>query len=308
MNTALKARKQPIITTIGIYLVILAVGCQNHNDHHFLLENENWIHGSEDCSTNTDSLIQVVRYNEDTWILRQNKCVHYEAPFMFLFIGNKKALLVDTGATVGENSFPLYQTVNAIITDWQVRHKNTLQLIVVHTHGHHDHIAGDEQFIGKANTTVIGPDVEDLKKFFAIQHWSTDNGSVELGGRLVEILPIPGHQRASIAFYDQSSRLFLTGDTFYPGRLYVDDWTAFKHSIAKLLEFAEHHEISYILGNHIEMSASPGVDYPTGATFQPDEHKLPLAIEDLRTLHAALTKLGDTPVREVHDKFIISPK
>ncbi len=90
--------------------------------------------------------------------------------------------------------------------------------------------------------------------------------------------------------------------------LYVEDWVAFKQSIAKLVEFAEHHEVSYILGNHIEMSSSPGVDYPTGSTFQPDEHKLPLAIEDLRTLQRTLDELGDTPVREVHDTFIISPK
>lgn len=306
MSAALKNRNRAIITSIS--LVILAISCNTYTGQHVRLESQNWIHGSKDCSSNTDSLIQVVRYNENTWILRQNKCVHYEAPFMFLFIGDKKALLVDTGATGDENNFPLYRTVNTILMEWQTLHKNTVQLIVTHTHGHRDHIGGDDQFRGKANTEVVGVDVEALMKFFSIQYWPKDNASIELGGRLVEILPIPGHQRASIAFYDQSSGLFLTGDTFYPGRLYVEDWAAFKQSIAKLVEFAEHHEISYILGNHIEMSSSPGVDYPTGSTFQPDEHKLPLAIEDLRTLQRTLDKLGDTPVHEVHDTFIISPK
>lgn len=308
MIVKLNTQKLPTIATIGIFIAILAIGCQTAGDHHVLLENQKWIHGSEDCSTNKDSLIQVVRYNEDTWILRQNKCVHYEAPFMFLFIGDKKALLVDTGATGDENNFPLYQTVNTILKDWQSFHKNTVQLIVAHTHGHRDHIEGDAQFRGKAGIEVVGEDVESIKKYFSIQHWPKDNASIDLGGRLVEILPIPGHQRESIAFYDQSSRLFLTGDTFYPGRLYVEDWAAFKQSIAKLLEFAEHHEISHILGNHIEMSSSPGIDYPSGSTFQPDELKLPLAIDDLRRLQRALDKLGDRPVREVHDKFIISPK
>lgn len=308
MNTTLKTLKRTALAASWIVVAILAMRCQPPGYHHILLENQNWIYGSKDCVTNTDSLIQVVRYNENTWIMRQNKCVHYEAPFMFLFIGDEKALLVDTGATGVENNFPLYRTVKTILTDWQTLHKNPVQLIIAHTHGHRDHIEGDEQFRSKANTEVVGVEVEDLKKFFSIRRWPADNASLELGRRLVEILPIPGHQQASIAFYDHSSRLFLTGDTFYPGRLYVEDWKAFKQSIAKLLEFAEHHEISYIVGNHIEMSSSPGVDYPTGSTFQPDELKLPLTIDDLRTLQRALGKLGDKPVREVHDRFIISPK
>ena len=308
MLVKLNTQKLPTTTTIGIFIAMLTVRCQTVDDHHVLLENQKWIHGSEDCSTNAHSLIQVVRYNVDTWILRQNKCVHYEAPFMFLFIGDNKALLVDTGATGDENNFPLYRIVNTILTDWQTLHKNTVQLIVAHTHGHRDHIEGDAQFRGKADIEVVGVDVESIKKYFSIQHWPEDNSSIELGGRLVEILPIPGHQRASISFYDHSSRLFLTGDTFYPGRLYVEDWAAFKQSIDKLLEFAEHHEISYILGNHIEMSSSPGIDYPTGSTFQPEEHRLPLTIYDLQSLKLALDQLGNSPTRAVHDSFIISPK
>ena len=35
-----------------------------------------WIHGAQDCQTNTDPPIQIHRYNEHTYILRQNKCIN----------------------------------------------------------------------------------------------------------------------------------------------------------------------------------------------------------------------------------------
>jgi hypothetical protein len=46
-----------------------------------------WIHGSEAAKYNTDPDIQVHACDEHTYILRQNKAVHYEAPFMFLLFG-----------------------------------------------------------------------------------------------------------------------------------------------------------------------------------------------------------------------------
>ena len=297
--------KESISITIVIFMGLMS-GCPSP-DTHAILENQIWIHGSQDCSTNRDSLIQIVQYNENTWILRQNKCIHYEAPFMYLLIGQEKALLVDTGATGEESSFPLYRMVRTILSDWEEAHKVKLSLIVTHTHGHRDHIAGDEQFVGKPDTKLVAAQVDDIKKFFGIQHWPIDHGSVDLGKRVVTIIPIPGHEKASIAFYDQASRLLLTGDTFYPGRLYVEDWGAFKQSIATLLEFSEHHPPMFILGNHIEMSTTPGIDYPTGSTYQPEEHQLPLTIVELKELHLSLIRI-DVPVREVHDNFIISPK
>ena len=275
---------------------------------HALLEQQHWIHGSANCQTNQDSLIQVVRYNENTWILRQNKCIHYEAPFMFLFIGQAKAMLVDTGATEDEAKFPLYRTVRNILLQFETKSTGSLPLLVVHSHGHHDHWAGDGQFRGKSNVVVTGLTLEDVKDIYGIKHWPEDQGKIDLGNRVLDIIPTPGHDASSIAFYDRSTKLLLTGDTFYPGRLYVRDWEAFRKSIARLLEFTRQHEISYILGNHIEMSTTPGVDYPTGSTFHPHEQALPLTIPDLQSLNIALEKLGDKPRRAVHDKFIIEPK
>jgi hydroxyacylglutathione hydrolase len=267
---------------------------------------QNWIHGSENCKENIDPPIQVVKYNSNTWVLRQNKCTNYEAPFMFLFIGEDKALLMDTGATEEEDIFPLYKTVNKIINDWSEKN-GKVELIVAHTHKHGDHFAADGQFEGKPNTTVIGLEVDDLKNFYDISNWPEEIVDFDLGNRLMKIIPIPGHQASSIAVYDKSTKILLTGDTFYPGRLYVKDWNAFKMSIERLMKFTDNNEISIILGNHIEMTQTPGVDYPMETIYQPKEHRLSLGIRQLEELSIALTKLGNEPTREIYDSFIIYP-
>lgn len=271
------------------------------------LNKQNWIHGSDNCKKNTDAPIQVVQYDQNTWILRQSKCTNYEAPFMFLFLGEDKALLMDTGATKRKRLFPLYETVNAIINNWQKQLHKEIELVVAHTHNHGDHYAADAQFKGKVNTTVVGLEKTAVIDFFNFINWPNNIVDFELGNRTLKLIPIPGHQEASIAIYDASSKLLLTGDTFYPGRLYVGDWPSFKTSINRLVEFSKNHEIKYILGNHIEMSSTDGVDYPMGSTYHPEEQKLPLTVEDLQTLQFSLNNLGDKPTKKAHKNFIIYP-
>ncbi|MDQ6812836.1 MAG: MBL fold metallo-hydrolase [Bacteroidota bacterium] len=272
------------------------------------LYQQQWVHGTENCKEDTSPPIQVVRINNNTWMLRENKCVHYEAPFMFLFLGDKKALLMDTGATEDEGRFPLAYTVMKILTEWRKRVDYQVELVVAHTHSHGDHVTGDVQFKNRPNVSIVGLKVDDIKSFFTIADWPVAEGFFNLGNRSLEIIPIPGHHKTSIAVYDAETRILLSGDTFYPGRLYVDDWQSFKSSIQRLVDFTRKHKTIYILGNHIEMTDSPGVDYPVGTTYQPHEHALPLKVKDLKRLNAVLTRLGDTPKREVLKDFIIYPK
>jgi hydroxyacylglutathione hydrolase len=291
-----------------LILSFLFFAAINQNDPFVTLPDVHWIHGSADCSKNADVPIQIVQYNPNTWIFRQNKCVNYEAPFMFLFLGDKKALLMDTGATPDENTFPIYTTVHQIIQNWSKENNKTVELIVAHTHGHGDHWAGDGQFKGKPNTIVVGLEATDVQQFFELPDWPLKSNSFDLGNRKLEIIPIPGHQNASIALYDEQTQWLLTGDTFYPGRLYVKDWLAFKKSIQRLVDFTAQRSVSYVLGNHIEMSKEAGVDYKTGTTWQPKEHALPLTVNDLAILKRALDELGDQPARKVLNDFIIEPR
>ncbi|WP_276388519.1 MBL fold metallo-hydrolase [Eudoraea chungangensis] len=294
---------------LGPYKFLLAfvLFCScDYSEKDIILDTQKWIHGSENCEENSDPAIQIVQYNDDTWILRQNKCTNYEAPFMFLFLGEKKALLMDTGATADENIFPLYKTVKKIISAGPNKNKD-LELIVAHTHKHGDHYAADAQFDGKPNTSLIGLEVADIKAFFKISNWPDQIVDFDLGNRKMIIIPIPGHEASSIAIYDPSTKILLTGDSLYPGRLYVKNWAAYKRSIERLVEFTDTNNISAILGNHIEMSRKPGIDYPIQTIYQPEEHQLPLNIKHLKELSNALTKLGDQPQMEIHDSFIIYP-
>ena len=267
-----KRKNQHMKTNIVILIAALFLlwSCKPQVEEAVDLNAQNWIHGSENCEDNVDPPIQIVKYNSNTWILRQNKCTNYEAPFMFLFLGKDKALLMDTGATKEDDIFPLYKTVEQIISNWSEKN-GEVDLIVAHTHKHGDHFAGDGQFDGKPNTTVIGLEVEDVQASFKITNWPEEIVDFDLGNRLMKIIPIPGHEASSIAVYDTYTRILLTGDSFYPGRLYVEDWNAFKMSIERLVKFTNHNEISTILGNHIEMTQTPGVDYPVGTIYQQNE-------------------------------------
>jgi hydroxyacylglutathione hydrolase len=105
---------------------------------------------------------------------------------------------------------------------------------------------------------------------------------------MLTVLPIPGHHPSSIAIYDADTELLLTGDTVYPGRLYVDDFPAFSASISLLCEFADTRPITAILGAHIEMSTTPGRDFPIGAKRHPHEAALPMTVEQLHAIRDAV--------------------
>jgi hydroxyacylglutathione hydrolase len=271
-----------------------------------------WIHGSDPCSANRDPAFQAHQYNDDTIILRENKCINYEGPFIYLLFGQNKVFMQDTGAAPPAGSqaaFPVRDTVQRVIQQWAETHgRSAMELLVTHSHAHGDHIGGDSQFAGQPRITMAGTSLEDVQKFFGILDWPNQQVTLDLGGRVLDIIPIPGHEPTSIAVYDRKSKLLLTGDTVYPGRLYIRDWPAFKTSIGRLAEFVRSHEVSAVLGTHIEMSSKPGVDYPVRTTYQPEEHELAMRPAHIAELFEAISTMKDGPLREVHNDFIIYPR
>ena len=269
---------------------------------------EQWIHGSASCYTNTDPAIQVHPYNENLTILRQSKCINYEAPFIYLFFGETRAIMFDTGATKSAIRFPIQKTIEKLLVEhYGVAERANIQLVVAHTHGHGDHVAGDSQFEDKANTTVVGITASAVSKFFGLTSWPEGSAEFDLGGRILQIVPIPGHEDSHIAVYDQQTGILISGDTLYPGRLYIRDWAAYRESVARLTAFLADKEVTHVLGAHIEMSTTPGVDYPVGTTYQPSEHDLPLTKDTLDLLNTRLLDLGAFPQEDVQDDFIIYP-
>ena len=130
---------------------------------------------------------------------------------------------------------------------------------------------------------------------------------IDLGGRLVDVLPIPGHEEAHVAFYDRRTGLLLTGDSLYPGRIYVRDLAAFRQSVDRLLAFVKAgHPVTHILGSHIEITVD-GAEFADEATAHPREHGLALDGDQLRDLQQTLAAMGSTVVRTSRPHYVIVP-
>jgi hydroxyacylglutathione hydrolase len=265
-----------------------------------------WIHGSESAKHNTDPEIQVHWYDEHTVIMRQNMAINYEAPFMFLLFGGARAVLIDTGATPSPEYFPLRSVIDNLVTEWLSRHpRPDYPLLVVHSHSHGDHVAGDGQFADRPRTTVVDARLATVADYLGLTADVDRPARLDLGGRTLDCIASPGHNKAAITFYDAYTGLMLTGDTVYPGRLYVEDWPAFRATIDRLIAFAETHPVSHVLGCHIEMSSTPGVDYPIRTVYQPDEPPLEMTVDHLREIRRAINEIGDRPGRYTYPQFVI---
>jgi len=247
---------------------------------------DDWYAGGADCGGRP--AFRVAAYNADFVILRQPACTNYEKPFLYLIFGRDRALLFDTGAPTIDVATP----VDTLLRQWLARHgKSSVDLVVAHSHAHGDHVAGDSQFVNRAGTTVVGRDTASVRAFFGIARWPTDIGTIDLGDRLIDVIPIPGHQPASIALYDRRTGIMLTGDTFYPGRLYVRDTAAYAASIDRLAQFVRGHHVTHMLGAHVEQSKAPHADYPVGTKDQPNEHGLDLTPAQLFELDSAVQSM-----------------
>jgi len=267
-----------------------------------------WIHGSENCDLNTEPAIDQLKVNSNTFILRQNKCINVEAPFIYVLFGEHTVFIQDTGATEDPDKFPIYKTIQQLVNNWKDENNiSKMDILVTHSHSHLDHRAGDAQFRNKADVTLIEANEDAIIEFFNFNNWPDGETAFDLGNRKLTLFPIPGHHDESIAVYDTQTRWLLTGDTFYPGRLYINDWKQFKNSIQKLLVFTEKHQVNALMGTHIEMTSTARIDYAFGTEYQPAESPLPLMVADLLLLNNTLEQMGDDADDKILDNFIIAP-
>ena len=295
---------------------------------------EVWIHGASD----EDPAFQVHWYSDDLAILRQSKRETYEAPFLFLVFGTERILMMDTGANPDS---PLLEVVQETIDTWRARTGNqAAELLVAHTHTHFDHVAGDEQLaaytplareIGGDLSEARWPqdrrrrwgsrDAEELadgevpppsafELWWGFEDFPHDTPTLDLGGRVLDVLGVPGHDENSVALYDRRTQLLLTGDIVYPGHLFVFSdraWPKFVASITRLVDWAATHPVSHVVGCHVETRAEPGRPFAYGTEVQPGEHPLQLPPTILPEILTAARAQGDAIRPEIHDAFVIHP-
>lgn len=261
-----------------------------------------WLLGGPKCVE--IPAFQVHEYNEDFYLLRQSGCSNYEKPFLFLLFGKEKALLLDTGA----GKTQIAQVVQQVIGQWLTRNKReSIPLMVAHTHSHDDHTGGDEALKSLPSTTVVLPKLDAVQAFFGIKNWPEEITQYDLGDRMLDVIPIPGHDTTSIAIYDRQTAILFTGDSLYPGRLYVKDQVQFVKSIQRLVDFTQDKVVAHILGNHIENTRTPYLDYKVGTVYQPEEHSLELGRGELLELNQALHQMNGKVIRMAMRDFTIWP-
>lgn len=160
-----------------------------------------------------------------------------EEVISYLILGERSALLFDTGLGIGD--------IRGV-----VRQLTTLPVSVLNSHTHFDHVGGNADFndvlamdtdftrhSAQGNPLVyqevfgpgslcgllpknINPATFALRPFH-ISRIVRDGESIEVGGRSLRVVAAPGHTPDSLCLWDEANGLLFTGDTFYPGPIYL---------------------------------------------------------------------------------------
>ena len=120
---------------------------------------------------------------------------------LYLIAGRDRAVLLDSGFGFFEG---LRQRCEALCG---------LPVDLIHTHAHGDHTGGDgawsEAWLHPADWADYRRDRGDAM----VLHPLEDGMPLELGGRTLEVLHVPGHTPGAVALLDRANRLLFSGDT-----------------------------------------------------------------------------------------------
>jgi glyoxylase-like metal-dependent hydrolase (beta-lactamase superfamily II) len=232
--------------------------------------------------------------------LRQSPCAHFEANVLYLLVGTRKALLIDTGAIADTAAMPLTRTVLELLPG--AGHAK-LPLLVVHTHGHADHRAGGAQLAALPALEFVPTGMDEVRAFFGFDQWPNGEARLDLGGRSIAVIPTPGHHPAHLVFYDDRTGLLFSGDFLLPGRLLIEDAAAYQESARRVVDFLAMRPLVHVLGGHIELDAG-GRAYAHGARHHPNERPLELTRAELQALPAALANFNGFYAR--HANYILT--
>jgi glyoxylase-like metal-dependent hydrolase (beta-lactamase superfamily II) len=235
----------------------------------------------------------------------------FEEVISFLILGDKRAVLFDTGLGIGD----IKRVVTAL---------TPLPITVLNSHTHNDHVGDNWEFdeiygmdtdFTRTNARGSTADAQaelapgsvcgelpadfDAKSYatrpFHITHFLHDGDTVDLGGRVLEIISTPGHTPDETCLLDRKNGLLLTGDNFYPGPIWLyrpeTDLDAYVGSITRIAALAP--KIHLVLPSHNVPVADPS-QLP----------KLLVAIEKVRSEAIEPFAAGDGKVTYTVNGFI----
>jgi glyoxylase-like metal-dependent hydrolase (beta-lactamase superfamily II) len=192
----------------------------------------------------------------------------FEEVISFLILGDKRAVLFDTGLGIGD--------IKRVVTSL-----TSLPITVLNSHTHNDHVGDNWEFdeiygmdteFTRTDAKGSGVDAQaelapgslcgqwpagfDAKSYstrpFHITHWIHDGDTVDLGGRVLEVMSTPGHTPDAICLLDRKNGLLFTGDTFYDAPIWLyrpeTDLDAYVHSVERIAALAP--QLHLLLPSH----------------------------------------------------------
>lgn len=233
----------------------------------------------------SDPWFEVYKVAADTYAIYEPH--QSEEVISYLIFGKQKAILFDTGMGISD----IKQVVNELTAKGGV--KPPLQIMVLNSHTHDDHVGGNWQFknvlsmetkFSKQNAKGSRDDAQaeiapgeicgELPKNFDAQSYATrpwritqyihDGDKLDLGGRVIQILSTPGHTPDAITLYDRANGLLFTGDTYYPAAIWLyrpeTNLDQYANSIQQLAILTQMEpSIKLVLGAHNIPVAPPSV-------------------------------------------------
>lgn len=174
------------------------------------------------------SIYEVNKITETLYSIKEDITNNKFPILIYLVIGTERAALIDTG--LGTDN--LRETVESI---------TKLPIIVLHSHGHSDHVGADALFddiyLNSREYGLIGDDYDynerlnfietilkddpvlyayiktHLVKSKKINYKNIDDGDViDLGGIQLEAISTPGHTQGSMSFVNKKDNYAFTGD------------------------------------------------------------------------------------------------
>ena len=147
--------------------------------------------------------LEVVQINGDTYSIEDNgvRCL--------LFIGTEKALLVDAGNASAGNVKAMAESIAG----------KPVSLLL--THADPDHVGHVPEF----SEVLMHP--SEMPYFFKnvktdiLVRPAWEGDVIDIGGRRLEVVLIPGHTPGSIALLDRENRVIATGDYVSVGPVFM---------------------------------------------------------------------------------------